>query len=88
FITGSAGTGKSYVINMITRMLTQSSHFFLFLAPTGVAAQNVGGFTIHSALHITSTHRSFLTRAYVNNELRASLKRITTIIIEEISMVS
>ncbi|CAB5345229.1 unnamed protein product [Rhizophagus irregularis] len=88
FITGSAGTGKSYVINMITRMLTQSSHSFILLAPTGVAAQNVGGFTIHSALHIISARGSFFTRAYVDNELRVSLKRITTIIIEKISMVS
>ncbi|GET03473.1 AAA family ATPase [Rhizophagus clarus] len=88
FITGSAGTGKSYIINMITNILTQKSQPFLLLAPTGVAAQNVGGMTIHSALHIISTNGSFLTRAYVDNELRSSLKKITTLIIEEISMVS
>ncbi|GES90087.1 Pif1-like helicase domain-containing protein [Rhizophagus clarus] len=88
FITGSAGTGKSYIINMITNILTQKSQPFLLLAPTGVAAQNVGGMTIHSALHIISTNGSFLTHAYVDNELRSSLKKITTLIIEEISMVS
>jgi hypothetical protein len=49
---------------------------------------NVGGVIIHLALHITTTNGSFLTRAYVDNELRTYLRRITTIIIEEVSIVS
>ena len=73
---------------MITNILSQRSQPYLLIAPTGIATQNVGGTTIHSELHISSIHAGFLTWAYIDNELRTSLKKIDTIIIEEISMVS
>ena len=38
-------------------------------------------------VHISSTHAGFLIQAYIDNKLRTSLKKIDTIIIEEISMV-
>lgn len=45
FLTGKAGTGKSAVIN---RLVSQSPKHVVKLAPTGVAAQNIGGSTVHS----------------------------------------
>ncbi|RMG40096.1 MAG: DNA topoisomerase I [Candidatus Dadabacteria bacterium] len=45
FITGRAGTGKSTFIDLLRRELTRN---FAVVAPTGVAALNVGGQTIHS----------------------------------------
>src|ERR1043165_6490936 len=50
--------------------------------------QNIGGTTIHSKLQITSIQGNFRTRAYVDNELRSSLMKVETIIIEEVSMVT
>ena len=50
FITGSAGTGKSHVLKYIIQTL-QSAHAVGevgITAPTGVAAVNVGGQTVHS----------------------------------------
>ena len=88
FITGSGGTRKSYIINMIINILNNRRSKFLLLAPTGVAAQNIGGTTIHSELSITSTQGGFQTRAFVNTELNTRLKKVETIIIDEISMVS
>jgi ATP-dependent DNA helicase PIF1 len=88
FLTGSAGTGKSYIINMLIKTLEENGSNYLLLAPTGVAAQNVGGKTIHSELCITSTNESFYTRALTNKELKSRLMKITTLIIDEISMVS
>lgn len=88
FITGPAGTGKSYIINLLLNLLDQRHSNYLLLAPTGVAAQNVGGMTIHSALHITSTSGGFRTQAYTNRDLNDRLKRVDTIIFEEVSMVS
>ncbi|EXX69470.1 PIF1-like helicase domain-containing protein [Rhizophagus irregularis DAOM 181602=DAOM 197198] len=88
FITGSAGTGKSYIINMIVNMLNNRQSNFLLLAPTGVSAQNIGGTTIHSELSITSTQGGFYTRSFTNTQLNARLKKVDTLIIEEISMVS
>ena len=45
FITGKAGTGKSTFINTIQEKIAKN---FLVLAPTGIAAINVGGQTMHS----------------------------------------
>ena len=46
FITGKAGTGKSYLLKYF---VTKSYKKILVLAPTGIAALNVNGVTIHSA---------------------------------------
>ena len=46
FITGKAGTGKSYLIEMFCRSTCKK---VLKLAPTGVAALNIKGVTIHKA---------------------------------------
>lgn len=45
FITGKAGTGKTTFIKNIQEMIDKN---FLVLAPTGIAALNVGGQTMHS----------------------------------------
>ena len=58
------------------------------MAPTGVAAQNVRGSTIHSTLRIISTQTGFYALASYDNQFKNQLKMIDTIIIEEISMVS
>ena len=45
FLTGKAGTGKTTFLKYIT---SETSKRFVVLAPTGVAAINAGGSTIHS----------------------------------------
>ena len=45
FLTGKAGTGKS---TLVKHFLSRSDKDVLMVAPTGVAAINVGGYTIHS----------------------------------------
>lgn len=47
FLSGEAGTGKSYVINSFLR--EKNDENILVCAPTGIAAINVGGITIHRA---------------------------------------
>ena len=49
FLTGSAGTGKTTFLKYVAE--TTSKHFVV-LAPTGVAAINAGGTTIHSFFHL------------------------------------
>jgi ATP-dependent exoDNAse (exonuclease V) alpha subunit len=73
---------------MITNMLNERRSNYLLLAPTGVAAQNIGGKTIHSELRVVTTRGGFYTRAHTDNELKTRLKKVDTLIIEEISMVS
>ena len=55
-IQGTKGTGKSYLIGAISQALQKASFLqcspLLLLAPTGVAAFNIGASTIHSKLKI------------------------------------
>ena len=53
FITGAAGTGKSTLLRCLMRRL---KHRAVFLAPTGLAALNVGGQTIHSFCRLPPQH--------------------------------
>src|SRR5699024_8324437 len=46
-ITGKAGTGKSTLLQIFLERASKRA--VLVTAPTGVAALNVGGFTIHKA---------------------------------------
>ena len=48
-ISGTAGTGKSFLINCLKALLKYSVRV---AAPTGVAAFNVQGSTLHSLLHL------------------------------------
>src|SRR5260364_101415 len=73
---------------MIIKMLEQKRSNYLLLAPTGIAAQNIGRKTIHSELQLTSTQAGFISKAFTNKELKTYLQKIDTIIIEEISIVS
>ena len=88
FVTGSGGTGKSYIIHLLVNMLKNRHSNYLLIAPTGVVAQNVGGNTIHADLRLILTPTGFHTLAFYDNEFKEKLKKIDTIIIEEISMVS
>lgn len=85
FITGRAGTGKSTLLSHFCARTKKSP---VVLAPTGVAALNIGGQTIHKffGFYIDVTPekiRTLKVRAK-NPKLYAKLK---TIIIDEVSMV-
>ncbi len=49
FITGSAGVGKSFILNEIIRRLREQKHIRYYVtASTGVAAVPLQGTTLHS----------------------------------------
>jgi hypothetical protein len=53
FVTGGGGTGKSFLIKLVTEMLRRThpdGEPVVLTAPTGVAAFNIRGSTIHRAL--------------------------------------
>ncbi len=85
FLTGEAGTGKSTLLQYF-RATTQKN--VVVLAPTGVAAVNVGGQTVHSFCgfgpDITIQKVKKLKPGSSKHEL---LQKLNTIIIDEISMV-
>ena len=84
FITGKAGTGKTTFIKYIQKEIKKN---FLVLAPTGVAAINAGGQTMHKffgfPMDIINPDLSYS----ASPEKRLLLEYIDTIIVDEVSMV-
>jgi ATP-dependent DNA helicase PIF1 len=84
FILAAAGYGKSYLIR---KMQENNVPNVLYLAPTGLAALNINGLTIHSAFCLkpcVQAEQSFNLADPAKVEL---LKNASTILIDEISMV-
>ena len=51
-VTGSAGTGKSFVISEFIRWCGSTGKNVIVTAPTGIAALNIGGTTLHRAFRV------------------------------------
>ena len=91
FITGSAGTGKTYLLNLYTQYLKERRVYPTIVAPTGIAASHLGGQTIHSffALGIRESidegHVDFLLD---KKYLKTRFSKLKLLIIDEVSMVS
>ena len=83
-VTGRAGTGKSTVLH---RLVAAEQRKVAVVAPTGVAALNVGGQTIHSFLRLP-VGLIGNSRLYQDRDLRRLLMALDVLIIDEISMVS
>ncbi|XP_062577686.1 uncharacterized protein LOC134239531 [Saccostrea cucullata] len=99
FLTGGAGVGKSVVVRTLYEALTR--HYcstegenpddckVLLCAPTGKAAFNIKGQTIHSAFKIPAS-QGFNCKPLDSeslNSLRTKYKYLSTVIIDEVSMV-
>lgn len=82
FITGRAGTGKSTLLKCLARAIGERC---ITVAPTGLAAVNVGGQTIHSFF-------GFPPRLIRPDDIKRSrngrlMRKLDALIIDEISMV-
>jgi hypothetical protein len=77
FLTGKAGTGKTTLLRKIVQTTQKNT---VIVAPTGIAALNAGGVTIHSFFQlpfgafIPTTH-SPTSDSYVKHENKTTLKR-------------
>jgi ATP-dependent DNA helicase PIF1 len=82
FVTGRAGTGKSTLLTSLRDMMSDE---IVVVAPTGLAAVNVGGQTIHSFF-------GFPPRLIRPDDIRRSrngrvMRKLKFLIIDEVSMV-
>lgn len=84
FITGRAGTGKSTLLNHLS---WNTSKQIVIAAPTGVAALNVGGQTIHSLFRLPI---GVIADHVIDqpDSVRKILNTIDTLVIDEVSMVN
>ncbi len=85
-VTGRAGTGKSTLLSYF-RDTTRKK--VVILAPTGVAAVNVSGQTIHSFFHFkpSVTPSSIKKKKKTEKDKSTIYNKLTTIVIDEVSMV-
>lgn len=94
FLTGKAGTGKSTFLKYICATTRKK---YVVLAPTGIAAVNVGGQTLHSFFKIPfrplladdpdfSPHQIRKTLRYTKEKVKL-IRELNLIVIDEISMV-
>ena len=81
FVSGNAGTGKTTLIRHLDGILPLRT---VIVAPTGVAALNAGGVTVHSFFH-------FPPRIQDPDEIRpladrTLIKRLQLLVVDEVSM--
>lgn len=90
FLTGKAGTGKTTFLHNLKKTLHKR---MAVVAPTGVAAINAGGVTIHSFFqlpfgpHIPDSITSSGSVHKFNRERINLIKSLDLLVIDEISMV-
>src|SRR5690242_8424945 len=92
FLTGKAGTGKTTFLKYLRENCTKN---IIVVAPTGVAAINAGGVTLHSLFQLpftpflpTSASKSeLLGKLKFNRQRQELLRKMELLVIDEISMV-
>ena len=95
FVSGQGGTGKSRVISVLHHIVSEQlsgSLPVVVAAPTGLAAFNIGGTTLHRMLSLPVEHGKPSDYRWLQCEelttIRAAMRGLQLLIIDEISMVS
>ena len=99
FVTGGARAGKSHLIKAIYHTEVKTFRYgtinperptVALMAPTGVAAININGTTIHTALSIPKEFGDFAPKMsdQKRTQLRLTLSELKLLIVDEISMVT
>jgi len=85
FVTGKAGTGKSTLLECFRDKTTKN---IVVLAPTGVAALNVFGQTIHSFFRFSiAVTPETVCKKNPSKDFLQMLKKVDILVIDEVSMV-
>lgn len=91
FITGKAGTGKTMLLREIVKEHASLKKDLLICAPTGIAAKNAGGATLHSTFRLPigiyiPGHKLSDLFKQTEKEI-AVIRQLRLLIIDEVSMV-
>lgn len=87
FLTGSAGTGKTYLLNKFIQKAKQQGKMVSVTATTGIAATHLGGNTIHawSGIGIRDYYHPDLV-SKMSKSRREIIEKTDVLVIDEISM--
>ena len=99
FVSGVGGTGKPFLIETVRALVSKlweeetRSTLCAVTVPTGLAAFNVGGVTIHRLLQLPIEHEGrgagyWKLAKETLKIMRTSLSKLKLLIIDEVSMVS
>ncbi|KAJ3559445.1 hypothetical protein NM688_g341 [Phlebia brevispora] len=88
FLGGPGGTGKSRVINALRDFFSHrgEERRFRLASYTGIAASNIGGITLHSALGITPGSRTIQAGSKTHQDLTAMWDGVDYLFVDEVSM--
>lgn len=89
FLTGAAGSGKTYLLNQYINYLKENNVPVAMTASTGIAATHLHGTTIHSWSGIgikDSISPLDLEKLHKNKRIKSNYKKTKVLIIDEISM--
>ena len=92
FLTGKAGTGKTTFLHQLQKVTKKQ---MAIVAPTGVAAINAGGTTMHSFFQLPFTpflptvegRKELIEKTKMQGSRRKVLQELELLVIDEISMV-
>lgn len=86
FITGSAGTGKSVALKSVVKELDKAGKQVIVCAPSGVAANNINGSTIHRTFYADTGFLYTEAKEIAVKGNNNPLMIMDTLVIDEISM--
>ncbi len=92
FLTGKAGSGKTTFLKYLKENCSKNT---VVAAPTGVAAINAGGVTLHSLFQLpfypflpsANNNKDLMAKTRYNKERQLLLRKMELLVIDEISMV-
>lgn len=90
FMTGGGGVGKSFVIHAVAAQEQAAGRHVAIAASTGVAADQIGGCTLHALVGLglaKDTPDKLAAAAARNHRIRARWNKLSLLILDEVSMI-
>jgi ATP-dependent DNA helicase PIF1 len=88
FVTGRAGCGKSQVVHVLLRLLRRARVPVEVTALTGIAAEPLGGVTLHRLLCMNPSKSEAECVQTAKRFKGAVLRKLTVLVVDEVSMLS
>jgi ATP-dependent DNA helicase PIF1 len=91
FLTGEAGSGKSYLLEFIISNLVDAGRIVAVTSSSGISAENIGGITVHSFAGIGRGEEdvdTLIQKVRSKKDKVQAWRKTDVLVIDEISMIS